>query len=174
MAAVRLADQVGVAVDQAGQHGVPGQVDERRAFGRGVAGRDDAGDAVAVDDDGAAGQQFPGHHVEQQAGADHGARNICRSSSYRPVSRMAAVMASAARLSSAVSSRRSVLVARDVGGDTLIALGRPPSTDGTRMANELSPGSYSWLDSAMPSLLARSRAADSTRQLVGVCSVLAG
>src|SRR6185437_9563271 len=115
----------------------------------------------------------PGHHIEQQAGADHGARRHLRSSGYVPVSRMAAVMASAARRSSAVSSRRSLLVVLDVGGDTLIALGRLASTDGTRVASELRPSSYSWLDSAMPSLLAWSRAADSTRELVGVCSVRA-
>jgi hypothetical protein len=73
MVAERIADQMGVAVDEAGQHGMTGQVHERRAFRRGVGGRYDPGDAVAVDDHGAAGQQFPRHHVEQQAGADDGA-----------------------------------------------------------------------------------------------------
>jgi hypothetical protein len=71
---VRLADQVGMTVDEAGQHGMARQVHGRGALSRGVGGRDDVGKAVAVDDHGAAGQQFPGHHIKQQAGADNGAR----------------------------------------------------------------------------------------------------
>jgi hypothetical protein len=59
-----------MTVDQAGQQRVARQIHHGRAFGRGIVGSGDLGDAAAVDDNGAIGQQFPGHHVEQRPRAD--------------------------------------------------------------------------------------------------------
>ena len=71
VAAVGFADQVSVTVDHAGQHRLARQVHESRTFGRYVAGCDNIGDPMAIDDDGAVAQQFPGHRIEQQMRADY-------------------------------------------------------------------------------------------------------
>ena len=81
------------------------------------------------------------------------------------MSLMARPMASPARRSSVVSRRRSFRVAREVGGDTLMALGRPASIEGTEIASEYRPGSYSWFDLAMPSARISARAPESARHV---------
>ena len=73
--AVDLAHEVGVAVDQAGQQGRAGQVEDGGVGGRLVRGHD-GGDPVTVDDDGAVGEQVAGRR--RRAAARDGRRG-CRS-----------------------------------------------------------------------------------------------
>jgi len=70
LAAVGLTDQMSVTVDHAGQQSLARQVHESRTLGRGISSGGNTGDALPVDDDSAVGQQFPGHHIEQQLRAD--------------------------------------------------------------------------------------------------------
>ena len=67
--AVDLAHEVGVTVDQAGQQGRAGQVEDGGVDGR-VGRGHDGGDPVTVDHDGAVGEQVAGDDVEQPFGAD--------------------------------------------------------------------------------------------------------
>ena len=59
-----------MAVDQAGQQRMVRQIHNGRALGRGIASTGHVDDAIALDDNGALGQQLSGHHIKQRPRTD--------------------------------------------------------------------------------------------------------
>ena len=81
----RSLSEMDVAVDQAGEHGLVAEVDQRRARPAAATARRDRDDAAAVDDD----RRRPAHrlpgHRDQPAGMDVGRRGAAAAARRKPV-----------------------------------------------------------------------------------------